>query len=36
LLKGMKATPGAPTPEVQALTNFAQALLSANRFLYVD
>jgi mono/diheme cytochrome c family protein len=36
LLKGMKATPGAPPPDVQALTNFAQALLSANRFLYVD
>ena len=36
LFKSAKATPGQPAPSVQALTNLGQALLSANRFLYVD
>jgi hypothetical protein len=36
LFKSAKSTPNAPAPEVQALTNFGQALLSANRFLYID
>jgi hypothetical protein len=31
-----KRGPGAPDPRMQALANFCQALLSANRFLYVD
>jgi mono/diheme cytochrome c family protein len=36
LFKNAKAAPGQPEPGVQALTNLGQALLSANRFLYVD
>jgi mono/diheme cytochrome c family protein len=35
-LRGQKQAPGAPEPALQALANFCQALLSANRFLYVD
>ena len=34
LLIGGSITP--PAPELQALTDFCQALLSANEFLYVD
>ncbi|MCI0458654.1 MAG: PSD1 and planctomycete cytochrome C domain-containing protein [Gemmataceae bacterium] len=31
-----RQAPGQPEPRMQALANFCQALLSANRFLYVD
>ena len=31
-----KALPNQPEPSLQALTNLGQALLSANRFLYID
>ena len=35
--KDEKAKPAAkPAPELQALTDLCQALLSANEFLYVD
>jgi len=35
--KGQKAEPATkPPPELQALTDLCQALLSANEFLYVD
>jgi mono/diheme cytochrome c family protein len=34
--KGKKPEATKPDPELQALTNFCQALLSANEFLYVD
>src|ERR1019366_8094250 len=36
LFKNANATPGQLEPGLQALTNLGQALLSANRFLYVD
>jgi hypothetical protein len=36
LFKSAKMAPDRPEPSVQALTNLGQALLSANRFLYVD
>ncbi len=36
ILRTRKAVKNAPEPTVQALTNFAQAVLSSNRFLYVD
>jgi hypothetical protein len=36
LFKNAKTTPNQPEPSLQALTNLGQALLSANRFLYVD
>ena len=36
LFKNAKATPKQPEPSLQALTNLGQALLSANRFLYID
>jgi hypothetical protein len=34
--KGTAPVPGPPTPEQRALAAFCQALLSSNRFLYVD
>jgi len=34
--KGEKPKPVKPTPELQALTDLCQALLSSNEFLYVD
>jgi hypothetical protein len=36
VFKGAKATSGQPEPSLQALTNLCQAMMSANRFLYVD
>src|SRR5438552_785370 len=36
LFKKMKTQPNQPEPGLQALTNLGQALLSANRFLYMD
>ncbi len=36
VFKGAKAMPGQPEPSLQALTNLCQAMMSANRFLYVD
>ncbi len=36
VFRGQKRGPGQPEPQVQALASFCQALLSANRFLYVD
>ncbi len=36
LFKNAKTPPKQPEPGLQALTNLGQALLSANRFLYVD
>ncbi|MSQ94954.1 MAG: DUF1549 domain-containing protein [Gemmataceae bacterium] len=36
LFNNAKTTPKQPEPGLQALTNLGQALLSANRFLYID
>ncbi len=36
VFRGQKRAAGQPEPQVQALVGFCQALLSANRFLYID